>query len=143
MLGQADAVTGRSGSALMSLSCQGSTHDPIPSPMAMLRSPSGLRTIPFQLIPFSGTFRPCLARLFASRQDVYFGRCAFATRRRSRLDRIQQAGAIRSGDDEAVEAVEMNGGVRAVGAQRQRSAANLGEDDLGLREGRGRVSLAR
>ena len=43
---------------------------------------------PFQLVSFSGTFWPCLARLFASRQDVHLGRCAFATCRRSRLDRI-------------------------------------------------------
>lgn len=56
MLGQADAVTGRSGSALMSLSGQGSTHDPIPSPMAMLRSPSGLRTIPSNSFPSPGPF---------------------------------------------------------------------------------------
>lgn len=48
------------------------------------------------------------------------------------MDRIQQAGAVRSGDDEAVEPVEMNGCVRAMSAERERSSANLGEDDLGL-----------
>lgn len=56
MLGQADANTGRSGSASRSIKGPRSTHDPIPSPMAMLRSPSGLRTIPSNSFPSPGPF---------------------------------------------------------------------------------------